>query len=86
MKNHSPLIKALICAGVMLGSFLLGLGLILIIPIKLTVIISSIIVLVGALVSLIMKLIYVRCPHCGSYLVGRFAVARCCPYCGKKMI
>ena len=68
----------------MFGSLFLGLALILIMPSKITIMISTVLIIAGLLVSIVMNIIYVRCPHCDTYLYGRYAAAICCPYCGKK--
>ncbi|MBR5165600.1 MAG: hypothetical protein IKW87_08600 [Ruminococcus sp.] len=85
MKNQPPLINRMISLGLFLGSFLLGSALIAFFQTIPAAIAGLVLFAVGVTASLIIEFTFVRCPHCGSHLVGREAKATCCPYCGKKM-
>lgn len=35
--------------------------------------------------SVIYRLIAIRCPHCGSNMLGCSVLPKCCPDCGKEL-
>jgi len=83
MKKRSPIKMSFLAALLMFVGVLPLFGILLFMDNKAMTVFFIILSVVIISSGLILHFVYVRCPHCGSYL-GRIIGSKC-PFCGKNI-